>query len=79
MAHGENGPPEASATVMVFIQSHPFCAAHTPACRNIIVLVIMGTVSCLVWLPRFGYIQGCRLISVHLTPVSYVPRLFVTI
>jgi hypothetical protein len=52
---------------------------HKDACRNIIVLVIMGTVSCLVWLPRFVYIQGCRLISVHLTLVSYVPRLFVTI
>jgi hypothetical protein len=35
-------------------------AVHTPLCRNISVLVIMGTVSCLVWLPRFGYMQGCR-------------------
>jgi hypothetical protein len=38
----------------------------TSSCRNISVLVIMGTVPCLVWLPRFGYMQGCRPVSVHL-------------
>jgi hypothetical protein len=43
------------------------------------VLVIMGMVLCLVWLPCFGYMQGCRPVSVQdhgsgILVLSYRPQ-----
>jgi len=48
-----------------------------PPCRDISVLVIISTVSVLLWSLNIGHIQGCRPASAFLILVSFVARLFV--